>query len=358
MQKHNSGEDKKIKVSTLIYAVLVVFVIFIGVASVLAYGTDTTAGKKIAAKVAEVVPFPAALVDYTHFVYLDDVEKNLASLENFYRHQSDDLSKEGLRIDFTTPEGMKRLEIKKREILDKLVEDKIIEILAKKRGISISKKDIDNAVAVEIAKYGTLSDIENDLLVSYGWDLNDFKQRVVLPTAYKEALSAYVSNEKATENSISKTKIDKAKKELDGGKDFAQVSKEYSDGASKEKGGELGWVKKDQVLPEIKDALFGSEPYKNGSIIESSIGFHIIEIEDRKKEKEGDDVLQLRQIFVAKNTFADWLDSQKKQMNILIPMKNFFWDKTKGTVDFRDEQMRMFEKNERAKTQGDASIMF
>jgi DNA polymerase III delta subunit len=95
----------------------------------LAYGTQTEIGGKISAIMSRVIPFPAAIVDYTNVVYLSDVEKDLASIETFY--QTQDLSKEGLRVDFTTPDGKKRLQIKEREILDKLVEDKIIEILAK-----------------------------------------------------------------------------------------------------------------------------------------------------------------------------------------------------------------------------------
>ena len=40
-------DEKKIKLSTLIYAVLIVIVIAIGICSILAYGTQTEAGKKI-----------------------------------------------------------------------------------------------------------------------------------------------------------------------------------------------------------------------------------------------------------------------------------------------------------------------
>jgi parvulin-like peptidyl-prolyl isomerase len=349
-------DDKKIKLSAIVYGILVVLVAVIIIGSILAYGTQTTIGKKIADVIAAVIPFPAAIVDHTHVVYLKDVRKNLASIEKFYQYQEQDLSKEGLRIDFSTPDGKKRLEIKKREVLDKLVEDKIIEILAQARGISISEKTVDAAVAQKLAEYGTAKDFQDNLANSYGWNLEDFKKRIVLPGAYKDALAAYVTNENL-DNSASKVKIEQAKKELDNGKSFAQVVSDYSEGPSRASGGELGWVKKNQLVPELQDVLFSSKMPDKNAVIESQIGFHIVEVENKKKEN-GEEVLQLRQVFVTKNAFADWLDSEKKKMSVLVPLSEFTWNNSTGSVDFRNEEMRSFEKEERAKVQGDASIMF
>ena len=349
-----ADNEKKIKLSTLIYAILIIVVVIIGVGSVLAYGTQTEIGEKIAAKMSKVIPFPAAIVGYTHFVYLDDMKKNLASVEKFYASQ--DFSKDGLRIDFTTPDGKKRLEIKEREILNKLVEDKIIEILAKNQGISVSQKDIDTAISQKLDEYGMADEVKNDLLNSYGWNMEDFKKHVVLQYIYKDFLTSYVAQQDL-DNSKAKGEIEQAKKQLESGKDFAQVVSDYSEGQSKEKNGELGWVKKDQVISELQEALFGPKPYEKNNIIESSIGFHIIDIEEEKKEGDTD-VLKLRQVFVSKNTFADWLEKQKKEIKIFVPLKEFTWNGDAGSVDFRDKKMQEFEKEERSKAQGDASIMF
>ena len=349
-----NDDERKIKLSTLMYAVLVVIVVVIGIGSILAYGTNTTIGSKIAVKMSKIIPFPAAIIDYTNFIFVNDMQKKLVSVEKFYA--THDLSKGGFRIDFTTSDGQKRLKIKEREILNKMIEDRVIEILAKKQGISVSKADVDKAVSLQLAKYGTTKDLQNDLLNSYGWSLEDFKTQVVLPTINREMLAQYTEGQNAS-GTVSKTKIQQAQKELENGKDFTEVAKEFSDGASGENGGELGWVTKDQVVPELQDVLFGSKQMEKNSIIESSIGFHIVKIENRKKENN-EDVLQLGQIFVAKNVFADWLETQKKKMKIWIPLKEFVWDSSTGSVNFQDEQMREFERDQRSKAQGDASIMF
>jgi peptidyl-prolyl cis-trans isomerase C len=352
-KKQAIDHDKKIKVSTLIYSVLIILIVVIAVLSILAYGTTTKIGGKISANFSRVIPFPAAIIDWRHIVFMKDVEKNMASVEKFYKVKN--FASEGLRVDFTTEEGGKRLKIKEREVLDKMVEDQIIEILAKERGISITDVDAENVVNQRLNEFGTADDVKQDLLDSYGWDIAEFKKRVVIPGLYADALALKVASENS-DNSKSKAKINQAVKELEAGKDFSQVVRTYSEGTSSQSGGELGWVKKEQVLPELQTALFGDQALKKNNIIESSIGFHIVEIENSKKT-DGVTELQLRQVFVSKNTFADWLQGQKKQVHVSIPLKGFTWNAQTGAVDFRDNEMIKFEIQQREKSQGDASIM-
>lgn len=353
-KKQIQHEEGVIKASTLAYAIAIAAVVFIAIVSILAYGTQTKVGAKIALSVSKIVPFPAAIVDWRNVVFMDDVQANLASVEKFYQTQN--FASEGLRVDFTTESGKKRLMIKKREIFDKMVEDRIIEILAKEQGVSISDNDVDNAVSEKLNEFGTADDVKNDLTRSYGWNMEDFKKKVVLPGMYSDELAKKVFA-KSSDTVGAKERIERAQGELEAGKDFAEVVRSYSQGSSVENGGELGWVKKEQVVPELQEALFGTQTIKKNSVIESSIGFHIVEIENKKKEN-GQDSLQLRQIFVARGTFADWLVEQKKKLNIWVPLSDFVWDSKTGSIEFRDEKMRIFEKEERAKVQGDASIMF
>lgn len=352
-KKQTADHDEKIKVSTLVYAILIILVVLIGVLSILAYGTTTEIGGKISANFSRVIPFPAAIIDWNHFVFMKDVEKNMASVEKFYKTKN--FASEGLRVDFTTEEGLKRLKIKEREVLDKMIEDQIIEILAKEKGILITNVDAENVVNQRLNEFGTTEDVEKDLLDSYGWDIEEFKKRVVIPGLYADALALKVANENV-DNSQAKNKITQAAKDLENGKDFVQVVRTYSEGASSQVDGELGWVKKEQVLPELQEALFGDQAMKKNSIIESSIGFHVVAIEN-SKTTDGITELQLKQVFVSKNTFADWLQNQKKQMSVAIPLRGFTWNAEVGSVYFRDIEMQKFEKQQRENSQGDASIM-
>lgn len=77
---------------------------------------------------------------------------------------------------------------------------------------------------------------------------------------------------------------------LAGEKDFAETAKEVSqDPGSKDKGGELDFVKKGELVPEFDAILFDdSIPFGEiyPQLVESSYGYHIIEKEEKRYVKE------------------------------------------------------------------------
>lgn len=72
---------------------------------------------------------------------------------------------------------------------------------------------------------------------------------------------------------------------IKGGADFAELAKEYSaDPGSAAKGGDLGTVKRGVFFPEFEAAAFALVPGELSEVIESPVGFHVIELIDRKGE--------------------------------------------------------------------------
>jgi hypothetical protein len=78
--------------------------------------------------------------------------------------------------------------------------------------------------------------------------------------------------------------IQDVKKQLEGGKDFAELAKQYSeDPGTKTKGGELGWV--DQSTPFVdsfKKAVFAGKKDEILGPVQTQYGYHLIVIEDEK----------------------------------------------------------------------------
>ena len=76
------------------------------------------------------------------------------------------------------------------------------------------------------------------------------------------------------------------------GKDFASLANEYTqDPSNQEKGGDLGWFGKGQMVKSFEDAAFKA---KKGSIIgpvESRFGSHIINVRDKRTEKGKEQIL-------------------------------------------------------------------
>ena len=70
---------------------------------------------------------------------------------------------------------------------------------------------------------------------------------------------------------------------LKGGAKFEDVAKQYStDPSSKDKGGELGFFAKGQMVPSFQQAAFAQPIGVVGPPIKSPFGYHVIQVEERK----------------------------------------------------------------------------
>lgn len=67
--------------------------------------------------------------------------------------------------------------------------------------------------------------------------------------------------------------------------DFAAMAVEHSDGPRADKGGDLGWFERRQMVPEFSNAAFKLEPGEVSEPVRSSHGFHIIKVYERKPER-------------------------------------------------------------------------
>ncbi|TDL35395.1 foldase [Jeotgalibacillus sp. S-D1] len=79
------------------------------------------------------------------------------------------------------------------------------------------------------------------------------------------------------------------KKLLEEGGDFTELAKEYStEPAAQESGGELGFFGPGQMDPAFEEAAFNLEPNVISDPVQSSFGFHIIEVTETKEVEVAD----------------------------------------------------------------------
>jgi parvulin-like peptidyl-prolyl isomerase len=102
------------------------------------------------------------------------------------------------------------------------------------------------------------------------------------------------------------SKVKEILKKLKAGEDFGSVAYEMSEDAYRVKGGDLGYMHKGRLLPEIEKVAFSlktgelSEPFKAGDL------WYIIKTEDKKPEKQ----MSFEEV---KNSLKKDLETQREQ---------------------------------------------
>jgi peptidyl-prolyl cis-trans isomerase D len=77
------------------------------------------------------------------------------------------------------------------------------------------------------------------------------------------------------------------RKEIEGGKDFAEVAKASSeDQSTKPSGGDLGWVSRNTWEPALANAAFALEPGQVTQPIETKFGIHLVKVEEKKPAQD------------------------------------------------------------------------
>ncbi|WP_174259258.1 peptidylprolyl isomerase [Myxococcus xanthus] len=83
------------------------------------------------------------------------------------------------------------------------------------------------------------------------------------------------------------------RKEIEGGKDFAQVARDSSeDPGSKTRGGDLGWVERGSWEPALADAAFALKQGEVTQPVETKFGVHLVKVDEKQvaQDKKLEDV--------------------------------------------------------------------
>ncbi len=104
-------------------------------------------------------------------------------------------------------------------------------------------------------------------------------------------------------------KIQEIRKRIEGGENFEDVAKQVSDDTSnKEQGGDLGWFGRGRMVKEFEDAAFALEPGKLSEPVKTSFGYHLILVTEKDLNRAVDE----NELSQRRNqAFTDWLKAQQ-----------------------------------------------
>ena len=113
-------------------------------------------------------------------------------------------------------------------------------------------------------------------------------------------------------------------KQLKSGEQFEFLAAKYSKGPADTSGGDLGFIERGLILPEVEDAAFHLPLEEISPIIESSIGFHIIKVIDKKGagvkslESVRDEIKEKILEEKAEKRYEEWIQELRKKSHIEI----------------------------------------
>lgn len=205
-----------------------------------------------------------------------------------------------------------------REALNRLIEHKLQLQLAQRRGITVESDEVGEALKEIKKRNGMSTDeaLEKALLADrsnldqYKSDLRE--QLMILKLANREVQSGILLNEEALleyyqnhldhyslpdeihlrqillripQSELKEVVWKKAQEmvaQLRAGTDFKSLAGQESSGSEAKDGGDLGFVKKGQVLPLVEQAISGLAPFEVSDPVVTSAGIHIFFVEEIK----------------------------------------------------------------------------
>ena len=217
------------------------------------------------------------------------------------------------------PENNK-LQLTKRNVLDQIISEKLLIQEAKNRGLE-QDKDVLEQIKNTTEQILVQSLIEKEIIGKVKVD----DQEAL--TYYEENKDNFITKEQVYLYNILVETEEVAKdilEKLKAGGDFIEIAKEKSTGPSAAQGGNLGYISKGDLIPEIENDVFALEIGNISDIIKSQYGFHILKVTDKKPEvlktfeEVKEEIVQTLLPTKQKEAFDNLLEELKSQVTIEI----------------------------------------
>jgi peptidyl-prolyl cis-trans isomerase SurA len=224
--------------------------------------------------------------------------------------------------------SQKEREQLKKQLLEQMVNDRLLLNAAKKDTlIKVTPKEVDDAVQKQIesvksefteeefkAQLQAEGLTENELRKKYRDQIQDqmLIDRLVASKLQKVSVSAKEVRDfyqeyqdsipdqpeavklshimleiKASPQTLDslKSKAERVHALAQEGQDFAELARQYSDDPSAEKGGDLGFFGRGDMIPQFEQTAFSLAPGQISDVIQTEFGYHIIKVEEKTDDR-------------------------------------------------------------------------
>ena len=231
--------------------------------------------------------------------------------------------KQGIEGNFQGEEREQRLDIVRKQLLEQMINTKLIVSLAKAEKAEVDEDALSERIG-RIKAYYNSEDEFLKALNSKGTNLTEFekelreqmlgqaivekevaskivitpaeihdaynknKEQLVLPQRVKlRGIMVRKADDEAGNNEA-RAKMNKIVSDLKKGRVFKTLASERSEGPYAKDDGDMGWVSPGQMLPEIDEVVFSLNKDDVSGVLETTIGYHIFFAEDIEEPREAE----------------------------------------------------------------------
>jgi peptidyl-prolyl cis-trans isomerase SurA len=208
-----------------------------------------------------------------------------------------------------------------RKVLERLIEEKLIDQEAKKSGIKVSSKEVDGAIeeikrrngfdqgdfekllateglTLEILKKQIEKNLLRSKLISWAVkaelkagekELRDFYQKNIdryrVNESFRLSQILFLVPKEATPDQMREVRkrSQKVLEKIRGGEDFGEMALLYSeDPGSRKDRGDIGYFKRGELLPVLEREGLRLQVGEVSGVVRTEFGFHIVKLLDRK----------------------------------------------------------------------------
>ncbi|MBN2407256.1 MAG: peptidylprolyl isomerase [Elusimicrobia bacterium] len=235
--------------------------------------------------------------------------------------RSDQITSEYEKI-LTGPDKDKKLKELRTDILEQMIDEKLLLQKAEKDGIHVTNAEIDQGIDEIRGRFASEVEFQNEIskqgLTGEGFRENVEKQLKVIklinqnvkakiePPTEDEVRKYYDENEaemmspeqirakhilvrtsEETSQEEAKKKIDKIYEEVKKDPEkFSSFAEKYSEGPSASLGGDLGYFARGDMVKEFEDVAFGMEVGELSKPVKTRFGYHIIKLVGKKSSEK------------------------------------------------------------------------
>jgi len=276
-------------------------------------------------------------------ITISDLTENVRANKQFYQSNK--------KIDFNATDGDKMEKLVKKQVLQAMTQDALVQKLVSDAGINISEEEIQQELDRVIDSVGDRKNLENNLSDVFGWTIEDFKNNVVKTQIAEQSLRELLSNDTALSGDTY-SQMETILKRVKDGEDFGELAKELSECPSGARGGDLGKFAKasddfqnqyPHMVAPFEEATFALELEEISDIVKTQFGYHIIKLTSKTVDDSGVPIAEASHILLKTVEYDDWFLQKKQEANVTVHLDAFVWNKETGELEFVSESMRKFE---------------